>query len=69
MKKLKTMLREIDNLEREILTRFSPIEIVKTIEQEEKKKMFWGACDGLIYVLWAGADNAVRGEEIENESI
>lgn len=49
MKKISTIIRLIDDLEAELFLRFSNEEIVKAVENEEKKKPFAGNCVSIIY--------------------
>lgn len=64
MKKISTILRLIDDLESELFLRFSNEEIVKAVENEEKKKAFAGNC---ISVIYNGSADEIEAERIMEE--
>lgn len=51
MKRATTIIRQIDELEKELYTNYSFKEIWESFEKEEKKKRFWGGSDGLVSVI------------------
>lgn len=51
MRKATTILRLIDNLERELYENYTDEEIQEAIKKEDKKKMFYGINTGLINVI------------------
>lgn len=51
MRKATTILRMIDDLERELYGNYTHEEIQEAIEKESKKAMFLGISDGLINVI------------------
>lgn len=63
MKRATTIIREINNLEKELFSRFSSKEICDAIEKEEKKKNFYRSTDGLISVIYEGAYNDIILDE------
>lgn len=64
MKRVSTIVRMIDELEKELYLNYSSKEIYQGIEKEEKKKAFWGGTTGLVYVIYeATYDDSV----LENE--
>lgn len=64
MKKISTILRLIDDLESELFLRFSNEEIVKAVENEEKRKHFTGNC---ISVIYNGSADEIEAERIMEE--
>lgn len=67
MKRISTIVRMIDELEKELYTNYSSQEIYDGILKEEKKKPFWGGSTGLISVISEGTYNdVILDEEIEN---
>ena len=46
-----TILRMIDNLERELYSNYTDEQIQEAIKQEAKNGEFLGICDGLINVI------------------
>lgn len=51
MRKATTILRMIDNLERELYSNFTDKQIQEAIKKEAKNGEFLGVCDGLINVI------------------
>lgn len=67
MKKVSTIARMIDDLEKELYSNYTDKEIYDGIIKEEKKKPFWGGATGLISVISEGVyNNIILDEEIEN---
>jgi len=62
MKKATTILRLIDNLERELYCNYTHEQIQIAIQEESKKGEFLGVCDGLINVI----DTATKEEDNQN---
>lgn len=54
MKKATTIIRHIDNLEKELWENYSYKEIHDAVEKEEKRKPYWGGCTGLVDVIYSG---------------
>lgn len=54
MKKATTIIRQIDDLEKELYSNYSYKEIHDAVEKEEKKKPYWGGCTGLVDVIYSG---------------
>ena len=54
MKRATTILRLIDNLEKELYERFTPEEIEDALNKERQKQPFYGDCSGLINVIDTG---------------
>lgn len=63
MKKVTTIIREINNLEKELFLRFSDKEIRDAIEKEEKKQNFYRGTDGLISVIYEGVCSNIKIDE------
>ena len=51
MKRATTILRLIDNLERELYNNYTYKQIQEAIQKETKKRQFFGIRDGLINVI------------------
>lgn len=69
MKKVETIIKEIDRLERELYTNYNPKQIKETIEKCEKEHTISSnGCD-LITVLYEGAinelDNPLAYKEVK----
>lgn len=59
MKKISTIVRMIDNLEKELYTNYTSEQIYNGIIKEEKKKTFYGGSTGLISVIAEGTYNDI----------
>ena len=64
MKRISTIIRTIDNLEKELYTNLTSKQIYDAIVKEEKKQKFFGGSTGLISVIAEGTYNDVI---LENE--
>jgi hypothetical protein len=63
MKKVSTIVRTIDKLEKELYTNYTNEEIYNGIIKEEAKKPFWGGLTGLVNVIAEGTYNDVTIEK------
>lgn len=62
MRKVTTILRQIDELEKELYNRFSTKEIYEALNKENKKREFYGGTTGLISVI---RDSVIMDIELE----
>ena len=70
MKQIKTILKQIDDLERELYTNYSAREIVNEMDslEETEYSKFYGISDGLLSVIYDGAYNDIELEDYINET-
>lgn len=62
-KKARTIIRQIDNLEKELWENYSYKEIHDAVIEEEKKKRYWGGSTGLVDVIFTGTLEMFENED------